>query len=415
MDFGDGTVESFFLTPGEHGYNPEAKSFVIQHKYGTVLTFMVRVRVIDSGDALGASSFPVAVFTAREASRIVGFAIGIVDESGTAQSELAAVDGATRLTATIVNGKPGDNISLSLFNSDPVPDRIASEDIGPVTRIPTEGDGDGAGSTVPLVFVDTRVIAGNQVEVTLVYEFVLPDAVAQRDLRLFWWNKKLKIWQNVSGQADGGDSIEVTPILDALGNRTGKSLVRLTKVYGPNSSPSIAQLTGTVFSIAVPVNNGSPSTFIVLPTTLASSSQTDFSAITARTTGLGGRSNFALSVQELQTGPLSGPSNRDLGGVGERDSTSSEFGEEQLLNWLLEGELWRERRQFPPRDQQPGAPANQQPQQGSSGNGGGKQVQAAAKKARFGEKHCPPKRSQARLLRDFSPRPKVSTRSRNGP
>ena len=146
----------------------------------------------------------------------------------------------------------------------------------------------------------------------------------------------------------------ITPILDA-GHRTGKSLLFFQETFGKSSSPDIPGLGGTVFAIAIPVGNGgSSSTNIVLPADFASNGTTNDSSASLQIPSLSSRSSFSLSLQESQTGlVLTGLANHSPS-AGEGEDI-----DDQILNWLINGELWRERHQLELGEPPPSSQASQ--------------------------------------------------------
>jgi len=356
IDYGNGVTNSFDLTPGSHGFDPVAKTFLLSYSFHTDTTYNVSVTITDKDGGSNTETFPVAVFDPNEFARIVAFAIGVADESGTGTVDLNT--GLIHLDAALANGHEGDSVAVTVFNSDPTSD--ANQITAPGT-IPVTGTGDTTGTAKPVVFLDTRAVTNADAKVQQVYEFTLPDALATNNIQLFWFDKVTNRWQLVTSQPGNGDTIEIFPILDAAGHRTGNSRVRLTRTFGNASSPATGQLTGTVFSIAIPVGgSGSSTTFVVLPTALASNAPGIGAGIQVETSNLGNRSNFALVVQETQT-PLPA-----AGAVTDADSSV-----DQILNWLLNGDL--RRRPGGPEPEQPPAdgPQSQQPAVPRPPGGGG--------------------------------------------
>jgi len=374
VDYGDGTTESFNLTPGNHNFDPAAKTFTIQHNYTTVSTFTVAVTVTDGTGGSGTATFPVTVFDPEEFARLIAFAIGIADATGTAQVDLGTADPNVLLDATMTDALPGNTVALSVFNGDPEPDSRAGQPSAG-NLIPIGTGGLSAPTATPLAFVDTRAVAPSSAIVNEAYELVVPSSMVNGPVQLFWFNKALGIWEAATGQGAGDGVVTITPILDGAGHATGKSLLRFTETFGSSSSPNIGHLTGTVFSIAVPVGNGgSSTTTVVLASLLANTGPAIGTSV--QTTGFGSGSNLTLSLQESQlnlvlTGLAGARIPTDAPGEVDNGVAAGDSSDDQLLNWLINGELWRERRrpragadQQPPptpNDQQPPPPGPQQP------------------------------------------------------
>jgi hypothetical protein len=346
VNYGDGTSESFLLTPGDHGYDPVAKTFVLQHSYPKVATFDVTVTVSDGESTSAPGLFPVTVLTPGEAAHVVSFAIGVVDSSGTAHTELTEQDGSIHLGATITNGQAGDTVSLTAYDGKPDPDRINDQGQDASTgTIPTNSGGATSGSALPIAFVDTRATVNPDATVTLTYDFVVPDDLANTNLQLFWWNKRLKVWDTVSDQSSNSTKPEITQILDANGRPTGLSHVRFSVTYGPNTNPSLADLNGTVFSIAVPISGGGSSSAVIFPDTSVASNGGLAGGVEVRTTGFGSGSSLTLSVNESQTSQAltnSGYSRDVVGGVGENETQVADAGDWDLMRRIFNGDFWRE-------------------------------------------------------------------------
>jgi hypothetical protein len=362
VDYGDGQTESFSLspsgaTPESHSFDPVTKTFTLSHSYAVAKTYTVTVTVTDSSGQSDTASFPVTVFSAQELDDIVGFAIGVVGDNGTGSTDLNAPNGDVQLAATITNGRPGDTISLTLFNTKPVDDRSD----GTTATIPTNNGGSIAGNAVPLAFIDTRATTSSDATVTLDYNFIVPSAVANNSLELYWWNRTLHLWDEVNAQAGSTSGFTITPLPD------GYSEVHFTRTYGPDTNPTVTELNGTVFSIAVPVGDSSGvNTITILPaTTVASIAEAADISVEIRTTGFGSGSSLSVLAQESQTGlALSTPPS----GVGEMEPTATmRANDSGVLQWLFGTEPNPTAPPAPPpRDLQENPPGDQEQQGGAS-------------------------------------------------
>ena len=329
VDYGDGQTESFSLpTPDTHSFDPVAKTFTLSHSYAVAKTYSVAVTVTDSAGESDTASFPVTVFNAQELADIISFAIGVVGKDGSASTDLNGPDGDVHLAATITNGRPGDTISLTLFNAKPVNDR---SDVSTAT-IPINNGGSTAGNALPLAFVDTRATTNSDATVTLDYSFIVPSAVANNSLQLYWWNPTLHLWDGVNGRAGSTSGFTITPLSD------GFSEVHFTRTYGADTNPNVGELNGTVFSIAVPVADGSGvNSITILPaTTVASIADTDTS-VEIRTTGFGSGSSLSVLAQESQTGLALSSQTPSV--VGEMEPTTTmRANDSGVLQWLFGNE-----------------------------------------------------------------------------
>jgi hypothetical protein len=383
VSYGDGTDESFslldslpfrsanveaFPTPNDHNIDLVAKTFTLQHQYTTAATFTVTVTITDASGGSDTQFFPVAVFDPAEFARVIAFAIGVADASGTANVKVGSPDGTIQLSASMVNALIGDSIGLTIFDGDPETN-ILDTPGHPSDLIPIDAGGSNVDPATPLVFMDTRAVTESDAVVNQTFGIIVPNSLLTGPLELLWYNKDRNLWEHVTSQNPANGDFAITPISDSTGRPTGFSFVALGETFGTQSKPNLGELSGTVFSIAVPVGNGGTSTTIVFPALLASNSNTGVSVLT---TGFGSGSNLTLSLQESQSGLL-------LAGLvgahnpgdapGEVDNGVSADGEDQILNWLINGEIWRGRRMQrqapnpPPANngQQPQPPAPQQP------------------------------------------------------
>jgi hypothetical protein len=352
VDYGDGTTESFALTPGEHGYDPQTKTFTLQHLYSTATNFEVTVTITDNEGGSGTATFPVAVFDPMEFARLVAFAVGVADADGAADVNLDANN--VIMSGVLTGGLPGDTLGLALLNGDPETDNLPEQG-GVNGLIPTDNSGDTA---TPLLFVDTRAVTLNSAVVGETYELVVPTSIIGGPVKLYWFNQALGTWQSVTGGGTGTGVFEVSPLLDSAGNPTGKSLIRFYESYTAKTNPTVGQLNGTVFSIAIPAGNtGASSANFILPSIYASNAAVN-AEVSVRTTGFGSGSKLAVSLQESQLGlALTGLAGaRVPEAPGEAMSTDSD-----LLNWLINGELWDGRRRPTSNQDQSGPPGTDPP------------------------------------------------------
>jgi hypothetical protein len=387
VDYGNGDTETFALPPvgnNTHNFNPADKTFTLQKAYSTAQTFTVTVTITDNQGGLSdPASFAVSVFDVQAAAHITSFAVAVVGASGTASTTLTDPTGNTKLAATINNGKPGDSISLTVYSSNPVVDRSDSGgqvDIG--ATIPTNTGTSTAGAAVPVAFVDTRVHADSNAIVVLSYDFVVPNSITAKNLQLFWWNVNLHLWDKVNADSVAGDDVSFTEILDAHGHPTGMTDVHFSRTYGANTNPTVAELNGTVFSVAVPVSGGSGSstTTIVPATTLASLSSTPNTSVEIRTTGFGSGSSLSLPAQESQTGlalNTQGAAPAAVATVGEQQPVAGSGNAPApatgtILQQILDPEFWRARMRVAvptPAQEAPPVPAPQSPDENAPAPG----------------------------------------------
>jgi hypothetical protein len=361
IDFGDGTRQTFPLSAGSNGFDPATNTFTLQHLFTTTGTFTVTVSVTDAEGVTGSAQFPVAVYDPAEFARIVAFAVGIADSAGTAQVNLSTPSGSAVLNGTLTGASPGDSLALTVFNGNPEPDNFLGQTDGGAL-LPVGSGGPAVDTATPLEFVDTRAEAPSTAVVNESYQFTVPTSLLHGGLQLYWFNKGLGIWEAVNGQDASDGNVQVTPILGSDGQPTGFSLITFSETYGPGSSPSTSHLDGTVFSIAIPAGNVGTTQTVVFPAQLAGPT----TGVSVLTTGFSSGSNLTLSLQESQSGLL-------LAGLvgthtpgdapGEVDDGVPAGGDDQLLNWLVNGWLWNDRRQTRPDGESPPPPAaNQQPQ-----------------------------------------------------
>ena len=264
-----------------------------------------------NGNITGSSTvIPVTVYDAMEAAKIIAFANAAVlaidpnDPTLPAVAlALAAHDfGDTDDLSDLFSQANVDNIlSLAVFSGDPTPDHLSGAGRNtPADLIPVETSF-GTPSTafpLPLGFTDTRA---STIPTALISELFLdevPNDLITDNIHLYWFNSSQGIWQLVQSQ---GSQANIASIVPAPG-KPGFSLISIFVTFGANSSPQVTQLTGTVFSVAIPAggNVGIVPTPISLPANYASNGAAN-NATTVLGSGYGGGSSLTASLQGSQT------------------------------------------------------------------------------------------------------------------
>jgi hypothetical protein len=299
VNYDDGSSESFALTPGAHGYDDLRQTFVVQHTYTTVHVFNVTVTVTNSFGGSGMAFFPVAVYQAPEATQVTGFGISVVGADGTATTTASSPDGSEQLGATLSGAQPGDSVALATYAGDPTGGLG-----GGTLRTLDQGV---LGSATGLFFGDARVrTAAPNATLALDFTYVVSAAQAAQGLQVYWFDPRTRLWETID---NAGATLTTSPLLDPSGKPTGTVQVHFTATLGPNSRPSLADLNGTVFALAIPAvpagatgpGSGTSTAVLGVAREFASLSGGDVGEVEVETTGFGAGSQLTLTVQVSQS------------------------------------------------------------------------------------------------------------------
>jgi hypothetical protein len=329
VNYEDGNQESFLLTPGNYDYDPTTGTFVVQHAYNAIQIYKVDVTIQDGSGAMGTTIFPVTVYQAPESARVAKFVVALADNTGQVTSDLRTDDGSVHLDSVLSHGQPGDAVALADYAGNPTVDRTAFQGQEAIAFL----DHGRLGTALPLSFVDARTRIGAGGTLTFVCEVVVPDAQAVPELQLFWFDPQTDLFEALTSI----QVLTVTPIRDALGHRTGESLVHFEVTIDNGSQPTLAQLTGTVFSVGVVVaggGNATTSATVSVPTQVASQGPVGVVEIEVETTGFGGGSQVTMTLQVSQSRQTVNSSSDSHSAAGNNSAEDTASNPPTFLQWL---------------------------------------------------------------------------------
>ncbi len=274
-------------------------SFEFQATYSQPGTYNVPFRLDNGFDPPQLVYLPINVFSPSQFSRLnKTSAEAVSDSSQTTQTNTVmgtAFDGtSTQLDASLGAGAPvGSSVFTASYSSNP----FASGLPNPKSVIKVSG---GAALALPTAFFDVRAsFVGPVLNPTLTCTFTLEVDPGQNldDLQVFYSSGTNPDGSPIWLVFDPDPQFPVTRTVIGIDPSDQKEIVRIQVTYDNKTTPSVVDLHGTVFTVAVPAPPAPPTTTPVTgPLALSFGTPPVTPLTTAFSTDSGG--TFVLSVSQ---------------------------------------------------------------------------------------------------------------------
>jgi len=208
-------------------------------------------------------------------------------QENTAPDETVQPSSATLTAVGIVSTDVSSTVYQPVLDPNaPQPQPIAAIYSGNPTPVPINGT----------TFLDYKVLNANSSAVAIVV-FSFPSGLTNPTLAFF--DTSNDTWEPVAGSTIVPNSYRVNTTNDTI-----------TVTFDSSSFPTITQLTGTVFTVAIPATNNTPSSTVgVFPPTVSTEN-----AATAVQASFASSSSLSLTLSPLQQGGITTSQSTNTGG-----------------------------------------------------------------------------------------------------